>query len=1251
MTARRADQPRTRAEFLQADGVLVVVRDTPPAPPPAAGQPAAVPGNPAEGDEILLALWDDGSVTALNGHVDLGTGIRTALAQIVAEELDLTLDCVCMVLGDTAAVPNQGATIASASIQIHAQPLRLAAAQARAWLLRRAVERLQAPVEALEVRLGIVRVREAPARRLSFAALVAGQRTVLRLDTDAQVKRPEDYRIVGTRQPRVDIPAKLAGELVFVHDMRLPGMLHGRVVRPPYAGADHGEFIGNTLESVDESSIAHIPGIRAVVVIRDFVGVVAEREEHAEQAAHELRVAWRPWPGMPDLAGPGKVAQAIRDNPATQRLLVDEGDVDAALARNGEPVRRTYLWPYQLHASIGPSCAVAHWEPGDGVRLRVWAGSQNPHVLRADLAKLMDLTDPEVDVVRMEAAGCYGRNGADDVAADAALLARAAGAPVRVQLTREQEHLWEPKGTAQLMDVAGALSPEGGIAAYDFETSYPSNGAPTLALLLTRTVEPAAQAYEMGDRTARPPYAYENLRVKVNDMAPIVRASWLRGVSALPNSFAHESFIDELATAAGIDPVQFRLRHLHDPRAVELIQATAQKAGWRLRTGPQENADGGMGEGGDILFGQGFAYARYVHSKWPGFGAAWAAWVADVEVNRKTGEVHVRRVVVGHDAGLTINPAGVEHQVHGNVVQITSRALKEEVRFAPQTPAPQPGRPSTGVVASREWGGYPILNFREVPVIEVLQMPRPGEAPLGAGESASVPGTAAIANAIFDATGVRLRAPPFTPEVVRAALDAASLPPPLGEGWGGGTAAGERDARPPSQPSPRGGRSQLPADAPWPRRKGLWVTAGALVVGGLGAIAGLLGWRPAIAPVSFGTPAYSADTIERGRVLAALGDCAVCHTAPGGAPNAGGRAMETPFGTLYTTNLTTDAETGLGRWSFSAFQRAMREGVSRDGRHLYPAFPYTAFAKTGDDDLQALYAYFMSLPPVRAETPPAALKFPFSLRPLMAGWNALFHDPAPFAPEPAQSAEWNRGAYLVNGLGHCGACHTPRNALGAEQGGSAFLAGAIADGWEAPALTALSKSPVPWNADALYRYLRHGHSPWHGVAGGPMAEVVHELQAVPDEDIRAMATYLASFTPAPADPPQQAQRAVQAAATAARVQPGAAQRLFDGACAACHHDGDGPTLLGVNTPLALNSQLSSERPDNLLRTILDGVREPPTQAIGFMPAFRDALDDAQIAELAGYMRARFAPQAPAWTDLPAQVARVRAAHGHGAPPR
>jgi len=1168
---RRGALRLSRAELRSAVGVLLISREPAPATPAAAGQPATVAANPAEGAEPLIAVWDDGSVTALHGHVDLGTGIRTALAQIVAEELEVAVDDVCVALGDTARAPNQGATIASASIQIHGEPLRRAAAQARAWL----------------------------AANGGVAAL-QGRHIALPLDPQTPTKAPESYRIVGSSTPRVDIPAKATGATVFVHDQRVPGMLHGRVVRPPYAGVDAGDFVGNTLESVDESSIAHIAGIRAVVVIRDFVGIVAEREEQAERAMRELKVTWKPWPGMPPLAD---LSQALRNNPATRRVLVDQGDVDGAIASAAQAMQREYVWPYQLHASIGPSCALADWHAD---QMTVWTGSQNPHVLRADLATLTGLPDVAIDVIRMEASGCYGRNCADDVAADAALLSRAVGAPVRVQLTREQEHLWEPKGAAQLMQVGGGLDAQGGIAAYDFQTSYPSNGAPTLALLLTGTIAPDASAYEMGDRTAVPPYAVDNLRVVANDMPPILRASWLRGVSALPNSFAHESYVDELATAAGVDPVAFRLRHLTDQRAAELVAATAARAGWRAHTQPQQHSQG------DVLKGQGFAYARYVHSKFPGFGAAWAAWVADVEVNAKTGDVHVSRVVVGHDAGLMINPAGVQHQVHGNVLQTTSRALKESLPLAAGTQVP----------AAREWGSYPILNFREVPVVEVMLMPRPGEPPLGAGESSSVPGTAAIANAIFDATGVRFRAPPFTPEVVRAALN--PLPPPTPE-------SSSASSSPPREPAPL---RQLPSDAPWPRRRGLWARAAALAAGVIGVGAALLGWRAVIAPIAAGSAnVYTAEVIEKGRVLAAAGDCIVCHTAPGGVPNAGGRAMPTPFGTVYSTNLTPDMNTGIGAWSFSAFQRAMREGVSRDGQHLYPAFPYTAFTQTTDADLTALYAYLMSQPAVASAVPPTTLAFPLNMRPLMAVWNAMFLAPGPTPPVATQSAQWNRGAYLVNGLGHCGACHTERNALGAEQGGSAYLGGAIVDGWEAPALTALSRAPIPWSEAELFNYLRHGHSAQHGSASGPMAPVVQQLAQLPEADVRAMAVYLASFnsTGAPV---------AHTAPTAPLNDP--AHRLFTTACGACHHDGSGPLLLGQNIALALNTNLHSDRPDNLLRVILEGVREPASPELGFMPAYRDAFDDAQVAQLAAYLRQRFAPDRPAWPDLEEASARVRA---------
>ena len=372
---------------------------------------------------------------------------------------------------------------------------------------------------------------------------------------------------------------------------------------------------------------------------------------------------------------------------------------------------------------------------------------------------------------------------------------------------------------------------------------------------------------------------------------------------------------------------------------------------------------------------------------------------------------------------------------------------------------------------------------------------------------------------------------------------------------------------------------------------------------------GLAGWRSAIAPVAPSTAAvYTAETIEKGRQLAALGNCAHCHTVDAGKPLAGGLAMDTPFGTVYTTNITPDVATGIGAWSFSAFQRAMREGISRDGRHLYPAFPYTAFTRMGDDDLTALYAYLMNQKPVVAELPATQLKFPFNARPLLAGWNALHLDAGPRkTTETTRSELWQRGEYLVNGVGHCGACHTERNALGAERDGKAFLGGAMVKGWEAPSLTARHPGPVPWTEDAFYSYLRQGHSAQHGMAG-------------------AAAT-----------------QAISTAAAGAPQLQGPAQRMFDQACAACHHDGNGPRLLGVNVPLALNSNLHSERPDNLLRTLLEGVQDPATRDIGFMPAFKDALDDRQLVELAAYMRQRFAPQQPAWVDLPAAVARARAA--------
>jgi nicotinate dehydrogenase subunit B len=1166
----------TAVELLERAGTLVVVQTS------------------ESGPEPVLCISADGGIIGFCGHVDLGTGLRTSLAQIVAEELDVAAECVEMVLGDTARAPNQGPTIASDSIQTAAQPLRKASAQARAALLQMAAHQLGAAISELKLAEGRITSSD-PDRGVWFGELIGSRRVRIALNAEYPTKAASEYRVVGKSQLRVDIPAKATGQLVYVHDMRVDGMLHGRVVRPPYVGVDHGPFVGTSLIAVDRQSITHLEGIVAVVVEGDFIGIVAEREDQASAAADALRIEWKPVPQLPDL---DDLAAALSANPSTPRRLQDKGDVDAALASAAQDLPRRYVWPYQLHASIGPSCAVA--DVSDDFA-RIWSGTQNPHELRNEIARLLNLEPAAVDVIRMEAAGCYGRNCADDVCADAALLSRAVGRPVRVQLTRAQEHLWEPKGAAQLIDVKGALDADGHVSAYDFQSSYPSNGAPVLALLLTGRMSPVAKVLEMGDRTSVAPYDYLNSRVTIHDMPPIVRASWLRGVSALPNTFAHESWIDEAAAAAVVDSIEYRLRYLGDPRARDLVQQTAKHAEWRPHV-----RWGSLGADGDILHGRGFAYALYKHGQFPGSQAASSAWVADVDVNRATGEVSVVRITNGHDAGLMINPAGVQHQIHGNVIQSISRATREVVSF------------SRGMPTARGWGTYPIITFSDLPQINTLMINRPDQPPLGAGESASVPSAAAIANAIYDACGVRFREPPFTADKIRAGLGIA---PRL-----------EAAVQAPVAANPK--------RKPWRA-----LLAGASITFA-GLAAATFPWRLAIAPVERPDPgAYSVVTIERGRQMAALGDCAVCHTSEGGIVNAGGRPLETAFGTIYTTNITPDTGTGIGNWSYVAFERAMREGIHRDGRHLYPAFPYTHFTRTSEQDLQALYAYLMAQEPVQQRSPQTRLHFPFNSRPLLAGWNALFLKVGALASDPTQSNLWNRGRYLVDGLGHCSGCHSPRNAFGAETGKDEYLTGGWSDKWEVPGLTQLARAPVPWDKHELYAYLRTGYSSLHGSAAGPMAPVIEELMGLPDQDIDAMATYLAAFNHSGSRPERQviAAAAVERAANALAISIGTAgARLYQGACAVCHQGGDRADVFGISPSLALNSNLHSDRADNLVRVILEGVSTQAAGRNGAMPSFRTHFDDEQIGELVRYLRITFAPDRPMWNDVQPTISRIRA---------
>ena len=736
-----------RRDLLKGTGSLIVCFAL---PAPLSAQ-AAGPWPKAIAEDRIdswLAVRADGSVTCFTGRVDLGTGIRTALAQIVAEELNVDFDRVTMVMGDTARTPDQGTTSASYTIQRAAIPIRHAAADARQMLLKLASDRLGVPVSDLRVSSGIISSGRA-GKNISYGELIGEKRFDLRVSNRARTQKPGEYTVVGRSVPRSDIPAKATGSFTFVHDIRRPGMLHGRMIRPLAVGSETA--IGATLLGFDPASIKHIPGIVKVVRIEDFLGVVAEREEHAVRAARELKVDWKPWSGMPDFS---RLEPMLRDYPGTRRFLRQEGDIPSAISNAAFELSATYVWPYQLHASLGPACAVAEY--GEG-RLTIWSATQSPHAIRREAARLLGLPEEAVRVIHADGPGCYGLNCADDVSLDAALLAKAVGRPVRVQLTREQEQGWEPKGAAQLMDVRGSLDGNGNVTGYQFAAKYFSGRAETLAHYLTGAKRAQPAVLPQGDRNAVPPYfGIQNLSISVDDVVPPIRAGRMRGMASLPNTFAHECFMDELAAAAGIDPLKFRLERLNDPRAVEVLTAAAKRAGWEPRA-----ARRGEPLSGTLAKGRGLAYARYTHGDFPGYGAAYTAWVADVEVNLASGDVRVAQVVVAQDAGLMINPKGVELQVHGNVIQSVSRALMEEVKFD-----------SSGVT-SLDFQSYPIARFPEVPDIQVVLVNRPEDPPLGVGESASIPSAAAIANAIYDATGARIRQAPFTPQRIKAALAAA----------------------------------------------------------------------------------------------------------------------------------------------------------------------------------------------------------------------------------------------------------------------------------------------------------------------------------------------------------------------------------------------------------------------------------------------------------------------------------------------
>lgn len=729
----------SRRTFLKATGVLVVGFSLADRLAPG-GAPAAhaQAGLPAQRLDSWLAIADDGTVTLFTGKVELGTGVETALAQIAADELDVAWDQMHVVQGDTARTVDQGPTVGSQSVAIGGAQIRQAAAEARHVLLALAAEQLGAPVEQLQVRDGVVSVGGDPERSVSYAALVHGRRLELEVSGAATPKRPEEYRLVGQPVPRRDIPAKMTGEFEYVQNVRLPGMLHGRVVRPtPQSGA--------TLVSVDEGSVADMPGLVQVVVRGNFVGVVAEREEQAIQAARQLRVTWSAPAGLPPQ---DTLFSVVRAAPSDDRLLDEAGDVAAALASAAKTVEATYEYPFQMHGMIGPSCAVADVRP-DGAT--VWSGTQAPHVLQADIARALDLPVERVRVIYTEGSGCYGRYRSDDAALDAALLSQAVGRPVRVQWMRADEHGWEHYNPAMVFSIRGGVDARGQVVAYDYEVWSARHTGQRLLGEQTGGgwVLPLDPVFVGHDTLMF--YDFPNRRYLLHAQGQsLLRNGNNRSLGGLPSGFAGEAFMDELAAAAGADPVAFRLQHLTNERARAVLEAVAAAAGWQRRPAPKPEASRtGM------TTGRGVALIEYGDPP----NQTWVAMVAEVAVDPASGLVRVPRIVVAHDCGLVVNPDGVRNQIEGNVLQSLSRTLHEEVQF------------DASGVTSLDWRSYPILTFEEVPErVEIVLVDRPDLAPTGAGEATTVPTAAAISNAIFDATGVRLRRVPFTPERVQAAL-------------------------------------------------------------------------------------------------------------------------------------------------------------------------------------------------------------------------------------------------------------------------------------------------------------------------------------------------------------------------------------------------------------------------------------------------------------------------------------------------
>lgn len=708
---------------------------------------ASFDGKPVDGAELdsFLVIHPDSTVTVFTGKVDLGTGLRIAVRQMAAEELGLSVAQVDLVEGDSLLTPDQGRTGGSSGLTQGGVGVRQAAATARQLLIDLAAERLKQPAASLILADGSVRPKSG-GQGVKIGDLVGGKRLNYKVNTKVAVKDPSAYTVVGKPLPRPDVPGKCTGTSTYVGDLKLPGMLHGRVIRPPAMGAK--------LESVDESSIAGIPGVR-LVRIKDFLGVVAPNEWAAIKAANTLKAKWTEWSGLPTTE---QLPKAVREGKiATEQAGVTRGDAPGAMAVAAKRFSGTYYYPYQGHASMSPSCAVADYRNDT---LTVWTGSQSTHLFRLIFSESFGLPADKVRFIYLEGSGCYGQNGHEDAAADAAILSRAVGAPVRLQWMRHDEHGWDPKGPPQLLDIRAGIDAKGNLVAWETETWVPVPIAARGTIPLVG-FDSAGITQRQGrwpgsvDENLDPPYTTSNVKVSVHRLqdSPL-RPGHVRAPGKVANAFAVESMADELAVAAGEDSVAWRLRNLTDPRAVAVLTKAAELIGWQKRVSPNPKAAVGK-----MLKGRGISYVRYRGNE------NYVAMAMEVLVDPATGKIKVERITCGHDCGLVINPDALKNQIEGSIVQTLSKMLYEEVKL------------NTSRVTSLDWVSYPVLRFPDVPPIEIALIDRPNEPVMGGGEASLPPVGGALANAIFDATGVRLRTVPFTPERVKAALAAAPQPP------------------------------------------------------------------------------------------------------------------------------------------------------------------------------------------------------------------------------------------------------------------------------------------------------------------------------------------------------------------------------------------------------------------------------------------------------------------------------------------